>query len=265
LRELSVVKKRALFLLLCVIALPAQAYRREYRVAVNGQRKEGSEVCFYRGDSGKGPFVLFFSYDSVQCLPADRVLDFPPGLFHVFARHRDGYVSEHPDYFVYDGPPKPEAGYEALDIPLRSAAVLDLREAIAGAPRGASIGVWLAPTPTAGASFFPAVDGESSMLVPAERLLIPLLVVDHQPVVMGRPLMLTAGERESLPRFARNTSVVTWVAVDPSVTQQDRDVSPPPDVVLVAHGERIKPLFPLIETPARWSTLLFFGNVPPCH
>ena len=254
---------RIVALLLCGLALPAQAYRREYRVTLNGERTQGSEVCFYRGESGKGPLALFFSHDSVECLPADRVLDFPPGLFHVFARHREGYVSEHPDYFVYAGAPNPEAGYQVLEIPLRSAAVLDLREAVAGAPRGASIGVWLAPAPNAGAAFLPRVGGEATMLVPADRLLVPLLIADHKPISVGRPLMLSSGGHEPLPRFTRGTSLVAWLAVDPGIPEQERDVSPPPDLVLVAGRNRVKPLFPLIEAPARAKTLLFFADVPP--
>lgn len=255
-------RRLGVLLLLCGLALPAQAYRREYRVTSHGERKQGSEVCFYRGDSGKNPFDLFFSYDRVECLPADRVLDLPPGLFHVFARHRDGYISEHPDYFVYTGPPKPEGGYEALEIPLRSAAVLDLRDAIAGAPRSASIGVWLAPAPNAGAAFFPAVSGETTMLVPAERLLVPLLVAGHQPIAVGRPLRLSADTRESLPRFARGTSVVAWIALDPAARAQERDVSPPPDLLLVAGHKRLKPIFPLTQTPSSANALLFFADAP---
>src|SRR4029078_4908005 len=167
---------RCLFVVLfCAFALPLHAYRREYRVTLNGLQKTGSEVCFFRGDNG-GPLALYFTYDTVECLSADRILDMPPGLFHVFARHPGGYVSEHPDYFVYRGPPKPEAGYEALEIPMRSAAMLDLHDALAAAPRGASIGLWLAPTPAAGAAIFPAVNGETTRLLSAERVAAPRLV-----------------------------------------------------------------------------------------
>src|SRR5258708_21591081 len=87
-----------------LLALPALAYRREYATTVEGKRKEGSEVCFYRGITGD-PFSLFFTPGDVACLPADAILDFPPGLIHVFARHKAGYASVHRDYTVYEGPP----------------------------------------------------------------------------------------------------------------------------------------------------------------
>src|SRR4029078_12938115 len=108
-------------------------------------------------------------------------------------------------------------------------------------------------------AIFPAVTGETTMLVPAERLAVPILVVARPPPALGRPLMLAPGERETLQRFVRNTSVVTMLAVDPGTPEQERDVGPPPDVVLVTARERLKPLFPIMEPPGRGRrTLVFF-------
>src|SRR6266542_2840154 len=104
----------SLFVVTLLLALPALAYRREYAVTWEGQRKAGSEVCFYRG-IWRDAFSLFFTPGNVQCLSADAILDFPPGLFHVFARHKDGYASMQRDYTVYEGPPEPERGYQKLE------------------------------------------------------------------------------------------------------------------------------------------------------
>lgn len=111
-------------MLTLLVALPAVAYRREYAVTLGGQRKAGSEICFYRGVRGD-LFSLFFSPTDVRCLPADAILDFPPGLIHVFARHKDGYASVQRDYSVYDGPPNPERGYEKLETALVKAGIVD--------------------------------------------------------------------------------------------------------------------------------------------
>src|SRR3954470_5526531 len=67
----------SLFLLGLLVALPVFAYRREYAVTWDGQRKGGSEVCFYRGERGDA-FDLFFTPGDVRCLSADAILDFPP-------------------------------------------------------------------------------------------------------------------------------------------------------------------------------------------
>src|SRR5947199_6139806 len=87
------------FVLMLFLALPALAYRREYAVTWEGARKTGAEVCFYRGTIDSA-FTLFFTPGKVQCLSADTILDFPPGLIHVFARHKDGYASVQRDYTI---------------------------------------------------------------------------------------------------------------------------------------------------------------------
>src|SRR5262245_7723695 len=105
-----------------VVAFPALGYRREFATMWEGHRKSGSEVCFYRGLRGD-PFSLFFTSGDVRCLSADLVLDFPPGLVHVFARHKDGYASQHRDYTVFGEPARPEQGYEKLEIPFVKAGI----------------------------------------------------------------------------------------------------------------------------------------------
>jgi hypothetical protein len=262
--SMCLLRAGVLALLLANAVSPAFGYRREFRLMLNEQRQAGGEVCFYRARGAQNPFTLFFSYDAVRCLPADQVLDFPPGLFHLFGRYRNTYVSEHRDSFVYDGAPAPERGYQALDIPLREAAVVDFSAVIAHLQPGERIGVWLAPTPTTAGTFFPLVDGESAVVVPAETAVVPLLVVDQVPAAVGLPLYLAAGERSQVTDFQRTARVVVaWVRVERQQVQDAAVRLSPPEIVLVsADGLSHKPLFPLYDAMGASHTLLFFRDVP---
>jgi len=253
--------RRLAALLLFLAAVPTYAYRREYRVTLDGTRKPGSEVCFYEGTSGRNPFELFFSYTTVRCLPADDVLDFPPGLFHAFARHHDGFVSAYRDYFVYRGDPAPERGYRQLEIPLAPAAFVDMTAVLKELHPGEAAGVWIAPTPTRAGTFFPLVNGENTIMVPAGEPLLPLLIANHQPIAIGQPLVLDAGAHERVLPFRDGTAVVAWVKLDHDAAHAAPDSMTTPDVTLTLNGNTAKPLFPLYHTDST-NTLLFFLNPP---
>ncbi len=253
------------FALVLMSAAPAFGYRREYIVTLDGERKVGSEVCFYRGDSPKDSFSLYFTHDKVACLPADAIVDLPPGLFHVFARHRDGYASGLADFSVYNGPPRPEAGYGQLEIPLKPAARADLSELLRSLKRGERAGVWLAPTESETGTYLPLADGETELLVPLGRQFLPLVVANGVPVAVGdAATMQRAGEK--IGPFTRRdpefTDVVAWVKVGD--TGANRSVGPIPaaEISIVAAGETIKPEFPLPAGVGPAHMLMFFKRVP---
>ncbi|HYK01817.1 MAG TPA: carboxypeptidase-like regulatory domain-containing protein [Thermoanaerobaculia bacterium] len=250
-----------------LLAAPAFAYRREYVVTFDGVRKPGSEVCFYRGASASDAFSLYFSYDRAACLPADAVVDLPPGLFHVFARHADGYVSGFDDFFVYQGEPAPEEGYGRLEIPLRPAARADVSDLLLRLDRGQRIGVWLAPTETETGTYLPLIEGETDILVPAGRPFLPLMIAKGVPVAVGDPLTLRAGARTKIPSFesANRADFVGWVKVHAAEgTIPERLV--PAEVALVTADGKVEPLFPLHGAGAT-HTLMFFkpSAVGPAH
>ncbi|MEO8035960.1 MAG: hypothetical protein ABI837_16095 [Acidobacteriota bacterium] len=141
-------------------------------------------MCFYRGAHGDA-FSLYFTSGKVQCLPAEAVLDFPPGLIHVFARHKDGYASAQRDFTVDDGPPKPEQGYEKLETPLVKAGIVDLGHAVKALGANQHLGVWVASSPTTSGTFIPLVPGETTILAPVEIPVVPLLVENGLPVGVG--------------------------------------------------------------------------------
>lgn len=232
-----------------LVALPLFAYRREYAVTWKGQRKTGSEVCFYRGTSGDA-FSLFFTSTKVRCLSADAILDFPPGLIHAFARHKDGYASPFRDYTVYDGPPNPERGYEKLEIPLTKAGLVDFAPALKPLRANQHLGVWTSST------FIPLVESETTVLAPAEVPVVPLIIEDGVPVAVGEPLYLEPGERATTI-FAADpdtSSVIVWTRLD------GEPANDAPAITLKVNGHTIRPVAPL--DAAESNTLLIFRGVP---
>lgn len=253
-------RSASLFFLGLLIALPAFAYRREYAVTWDGQRKPGSEVCFYRGERGDA-FALFFTPGDVRCLPADAILDFPPGLIHVFARHKDGYASMQRDYSIYDGPPNPERGYEKLETPLVRAGIVDFAGVLKKLAANQRLGVWLTSTPSSTSTFIPLVPGETTILAPAEMTVVPLLVENGLPSAVGEPLYLQPGERQAaLFKPQRDSSdVILWTHVDTQSTHDARGLLQPPAITLNVGDQTFRPVAPLYAPES--GTLLIFRGV----
>ena len=249
-------------ILTLALSSPVFAYRREYSVTLNGVRKPGSEVCFYGGKSAANPFALFFSYDRAGCLAADEVLDLPPGLFHAFARHGEGYVSGYRDFFVHEGPAVPERGYQMLEIPLERAAYADVSAINASLKPGQKVGLWLAPAPDGSDTFFPLIDGESSIMLPAGREFVPLVVANGRPVAIGDAYKLSAGERRRITIAATprgTTDVVVWLNFDRSQRELVNTL-PSPEFELKAGGERFSSLLPLDGVSTH--SLVIFKHIP---
>lgn len=243
-----------------LLALPALAYRREYATTVEGKRKEGSEVCFYRGIKGD-PFSLFFAPGDVACLPADAILDFPPGLIHVFARHKAGYASVHRDYTVYEGPPNPEKGYQKLEIPLVPAGVVDFSSSLKTLQPKQRLGLWIEATPTSSATFVPLVPGDSTILAPADMIVVPLLIDDGLPAAVGEPLYLAPGGREKavLQPALDRSDVIVWTRADRASLEDVRGNPAPPAITIRAGGKTYKPVAPLFVD---FNSILIFRGIP---
>ena len=242
------------------MALPALAYRREYATTVEGKRKEGSEVCFYRGIKGDA-FTLFFTPGDVACLPADKILDFPPGLIHVFARHKDGYASVHRDYTIYEGPPNLEKGYEKLEIPMVPAGVVDFGSTLKALQTNQRLGVWIASGPASSGTFLPLVPGESTILVPAEMIVVPLLIEDGLPAAVGQPLYLAVGERQAavLQPAKDRSDVIVWTRVDRASLDDVRSELAPPTITIRVGEQNYKPVAPLYVD---FNSILIFRGIP---
>ncbi len=238
----------------------ALGYRREYSVTWEGQRKPNSEVCIYRAVRTDA-FSIFFSDPDVTCLPADKVLDFPPGLFNAYARHRDGYVSSYRDFTVFPDPPRPETGYELLEIPLERAAYVDFSDVLKSLPAGDALGVWLAPSPTRASTYFPLVRGETSVLVPTDRIVMPLHIHRQVPVAVGEAVALGPAEHVKANFAVLGRTVVAWIDYDRQAASGAEGLPDSPDVLLNTHGRIIRPVVPLFD-PDATGTLMIYRDVP---
>lgn len=253
----KLIRLAAFFALL--VPVSSFAHRREYRVTWKGERKAGAEVCFYRG-ARPDVFALFFSSGDVRCLPADKVLDFPPGILHAFARHKDGYASVYRDVTVGEGPARPERGYEMLEIPLVQAGTVDFTDALKSLSSNQRLGLWVSANPTSSGIFIPLVPGENTVLVPIETTVVPLCVQDGAPVAIGDPLYLEAGEREvaAFRTHSKTSDVIVGTTLDKDSVRESRNAEPPAITLRVA-GRTIRPITPLYVTAA---DLLMFRDVP---
>lgn len=251
-------------LTLLLTAIPASAYRREFAVTRDTERLTGSEVCFFRGGDPRNAFSLFFAPGPVTCLSADKVLDFPAGVFHVYARHADGYSSDQSDYFVYHGPPAPNKGYELLDIPVVPAGRIDFATHLPSLKPSQRIGVWVAPSAETSGAFIPLADGERSLLVPADHAVVPILVSGGLPEAVGEPLRVSRGGVTSAPRFtdADRHVLVAWTRLDRTGLSGAEKLGPPPTITLRGLEASRAPLFPIVESRGISHTLLFFRELP---
>jgi hypothetical protein len=240
-----------------ISAAPSFAYSREYIVTLNGERKGGSEVCFYRGESLGDSFSLYFTHETVACLPADAVVELPPGVAQVFARHRDGYVSGHADFSGEGGPAR-------LEISLKPAGRADLSELLSSLERGERAGVWLAPTESEAGTYLPLVDGETELFVPAGRPFLPLVIANGLPVALGDAVTMQGGGGKILPFPPGNpasTDVVAWVKVGETSANRSAGQGPGAEISIIAAGKTVEPEFPL-PAGAPTHTLMFFKGVP---
>jgi hypothetical protein len=257
--------RRISLLLLCLLsAAAARASRREYFVTLDGQRKAGSEVCFYAGVKDHTPFGLYFAGGAANCLSADAVLDVPsPGLFHAFARNREGYASGWRDYFVYDRA-VPEKGYERYETPLIPGGWVDLSDVLP-LKAGQTAGVWVSASSAAPTSFYlPLVAGETEILVPADAIYVPMIIADRRPILVGTPDQVSA-KQTKVAKFARLKSVgdvVVWLRLDdPASEVQDDKNYVPPSVTIESAGRSYSSATSSLEPGDLTYSFLVFKDV----
>lgn len=238
----------ALLVSLIGFASSAHAYRAEIFAMHEGKRVAGAEVCLFRGASGiADPFATFLQTDEVTCLPADQVIDIPPGLWHVFARDPRGLISTHPTIFMYDGPPIPEKYYKAVDADMYPAAVLDFPDRGRLDP-GHFIAVYYPHSNEfSRPAFQPLQRGTTSMLVRANVPVLPMVVRKGEPVLIGTPLTAKAGERIAY-RFETQRDrrhLVTWLFRPKEIPYEHIEgIREPPKVEFVSEGgAKHEPLF----------------------
>ena len=154
------------------------------RVTRDGAPVADSEVCYFAAAGTETPFAQQFASNQVTCSAT-----LPRGLWNVFARQGSHFISGR------------------VELRLEPAATIEFRD-IPSAANGAA---YLTDT----LSLFPLPRGESKLLVPASRSLLPMLVSNRSIVRIGSPIRIdegTVGRAE----FPPGRSVVTWLSIAPA-------------------------------------------------
>jgi hypothetical protein len=229
----------------------------------DGTRAAGSEVCFFAADRDDGFFAKFLSTNDVRCMNADAVLSLPPGLFNIVVRNGSALVSAHPT-FVDNANPSPPS-YRALSVSLLPAATLDVTAVKSRLREHEWLAVYLSNEGRlqSPASVRPVPDGDSTVVLPAEMPLVPLIVRKGAIVRVGRPLRLRAGETtvlEPVERWGSGRDVVALVRAE-SPASPDLPRTSPSVVLEHRTGESLTPVLQLRPAGLFDRSLAIFKDV----
>ena len=153
-----------------------------------------------------------------------------------------------------------------VGIKLVPSATLDFANLGASLKDGEYVGVWVADTNATLSAFIPSVPGETSIQVPADITLIPLLIANKLPRRVGLPIVLKPGETTQVSFAGRSGAgdVVVWFDLDTAASaESDTKPTKPPTVNLrTASGLTLQPVNTLRHPQALGGSLLFFKDVP---
>lgn len=259
------------FCLLIPIALFSA--RKEYAVTYDGSRVKGADICFFAASGFDSPSANYFNgQDKIVCLPADDVLDVPPGRWHVFARQKTRLLASASDELVvWLDPPRPDEGYELLKMPVVDAGVVDVSDILASLDRlDAEVGLWLDSTANTSNVFIPRLPGDKSILVPAGIPFVPLVFSHGSVIAVGKPATAQPGETERIGpdiiekiQHPTGCSVITWVKVDRTISRIARRLPlQDPGLTLDIGDAVLSPIFPLRNALAASGTIQIFKDAP---
>jgi hypothetical protein len=222
---------KTLHAVVAVLLVVAAANAATFRLEFGGARISGGEVCLFDAASLDGPVERLTTFSTVSCQSADSDVPLPKGIWNLFARHQDGYISRRL-LLVRDG----RVEDERRVIELARAKPLQFDGAFAKTETAA---VYIEE-----AGFvLPLVPGERSILVPTSTTVVPLFMGNHVISRIGPPRVVDAGEGGNLTRPA------------PAAGRVDLAVGLVPDL------EAFKQIPPRERAPGRIE--LVFGDKPP--
>jgi hypothetical protein len=252
--------------LLLLAGQPAAA-RIDFKVAHGDRALAGAEICFF-AVSRQEPALMnqLFHGEDVECLPADQVLEIPPGNWFYFARHAAGFVTDL-RLQVSIAPNAPEEAYKTVHeevVPAGTVRVDGLLKTLANDERLAL----LVGTAGTGTMVFPLVKGETAFLVPADTTCVVAIIKDHRPTRIS-PVMRVAARQtievgpwpEPSPLVHDVVAAISFPAFFYNILDETADRLEPPDAALEVNGQRFPPTFAL-HTRAIGETLLLFKDVP---
>lgn len=224
---------------------PAMAFREEFMTRVNGERIAGSTVCFFPAKADDGFVKKFLSSSDVRCLSADSVIDVPAGQWNIFAFNGADYVSLHPEFYEAFG--EDPFTYGRVSINLVPAARLDLAAVVADLSADEHLAVYFPNDsyPESPATMRPLMTGETSLLIPADMRVVPIIVKDGVPVEAIGTFRGARGERVVVPKYHRSGTDIFAVIRLESADMRKATAEPPNVVLEGANGTRVEPLLPI--------------------
>lgn len=258
---------------LALVGIPAFAavpYRLEVIAQLGDQRVADAEVCFFHAGEGTGPFEAFLETRGVRCLPADQVLELPPGRWWFYVRQSErNLISTNPSRITIPEPGPPTDLFKPMEVGLRSAAKLDLRKVEASLGPDDRLALYISNERTdLLPMIIPLARGETTAVVPSGMPVVLLLLRNSLVVNMSDPLSLDTGELRLAPPFqplaTDKGNVIAWVEF-PEEERTPADywrLLPAPKITLEGDG---KTFTPAIAARAGFGTdgaLLFFRDVP---
>lgn len=255
-------------LLFFMFAVSVQAARTEYIAQWQEDRLLGAEVCFFPAEADDGFFLKFLSSAEVRCLPADQVIDVPAGNWNIFLRHKDGFVSTHPDFVSGESEtPEQQSAYRRVAIELHRAGAVDVGPIQNELGPGEHLAFYLSNEGlnSSPASVRPVATGETSVLLPLGMAVVPMIVRDAAPIWIGEPLTLQAGTKPAVSTMGgddRLADVVVAVKIIGGPGEFDQ-IEHAPDVRLItSDGKQVPPLLPVRPGSTFQRSLVIFRGIP---
>ena len=172
--------------LLFAIVPALASYAATFRLELDGATVKGGEVCLFEAGAVADPVQRMTAFRQVSCTPSDREVALPRGEWNLFARHRDGYVSQRL-LLVRDG--EVESGVRTL--PLVPSATLRIDKTLG---EGETVVAYVEET----GHVIPLVRGEDFILVPAGTTVLPVFMSNGVVRSIGRPQTIDAREVASV-------------------------------------------------------------------
>lgn len=245
---------------------PCESARLEFVSEHAKTRATGAEVCFFAASQEHDPFSLFLGTNDVRCLPGDKVIDVPSGNWNFFVEHIDGYVSIHRGLLMIGTRPISDDFYKAIKVPLTRSAEVDFRDVLDSLSAGEHFAVVTYPVGLP-SSVLPLRPGKTSVKVPADVEIVPVLVADSRIKRVGSLHRLPPAGRLTVLPFILGSDlvdVIAWFKLDAdSFFLETEETMKPPELVLRVAGEEFQPLTPVYHAHAAHLGFIIFKGVLP--
>jgi hypothetical protein len=246
-----------------LVTVPVLASRMDYKVRSAGKDVRDAEVCLFPADALDDFPALFLRSGDVRCYDATKVIHVPKGFWSVFAE-APGFVSTQPvvtEVSAMEDRPEDEQ-FHISEIEVLPAASISIRDLKMNPAEGERAVVYIhnESFPSARATIRPSRPGASTISVPANVTLVPMIVKGATIVWAGPARNLRQGETWVIKRDIRQT-VASFITVPRALLPMTRAAVPSVEL-MAKDGRHFKPELPLRASPLFADSLLLFRDIP---